>query len=414
MKQSVLSFFCFFSLYAGYAAGNRLLVCFGFALLFLLFVAWHSAHNLFSDLSVKRIHYRRTFEGDELRITIRLDAKSRLPRYMLEVIDTFPPGDSYRIRSLVSERLNNRARIEVEYRAVCTRRRGVYVLGPLKLFGSDALGIFPRRIELPVLTDLLVYPQAPDLDYFEVLGDGTLSQVGLETLLSPGHSEEFTGLREYRRGDTPRRIHWPSSARHNRLLVKEFREDITTEVTLFLDMHRLTLSGIGNVTSVEYIIKAAAAVAKVAIEKSHLVQLFSLSEKVEHVPIGGGQQHLIMLLDRLTFLRARGEGSFEDALALYAPLLKYGSTAILIADATNIHPQRLSPILRQMTRRHIRVIVILIDDRSFIKVWKDQDFHRRHALPLGVLKRNLFEEGCGLFVIAKDDDISMKLQVPTR
>ena len=413
-KRNILLFFSFFALYAGYLLGNRLLVCFGFALLFLFVFTFHAAHNFFRDFSAKRIHYGRTFENEKLRVRIQLCAQTSIPLYMMEVVDIFPAGDLYKIRALVPERIDRNSLVELEYQEVCTRKRGVYVLGPLKIVCSDPLGIHPKSSELDVLTDLLIYPQAPDLEYFQVLGDGTLAQVGMETLLKPGHSEEFTGLREYQEGDNPRRIHWPSSARHDRLLVKEFREDVITEVSLFLDMHRLALSGIGDVTSVEYIIKAAAAIARAAIEKCHWVQVFSLSKMKEHIPLGGGYQHLIAILDRLTFLRPRGEERLEEDLASYVPLLKPGSTVVLISCATNIHPETLVPLLRHILDRRIRISVVLVDDRSFLKLYKDQDEHRRQALPLARLNELLSKEGCGLFLLSKGDDVSRKLQEQVR
>lgn len=409
-KRNVLVFFTFFSFYMGYALGNRLLVCFGCALLGLVVISGHSAHNFFRDFMARRIHYKRTFENDELRVKLQLSAGAAIPLYMLEIEDTFPAGDVFSVKSLIPRRLDSRSTTELEYVTVCTRKRGVYVLGPLKLNCSDPLGIHKRKIELPVLTDLLLYPQAPGLSFFEVLGDGTLSQVGIETLLRPGHSEEFIGLREYRRGDSPRRIHWRSSARHQELLVKEFKEDIVTEVSLFLDMRRLALSGIGDVTSVEYIIKAAAAVARIAIEKSHLVQAFILGNEVSHVPLGGGYQHLITLLDRFTFLRPKGEGMLEDDIAPCLPLLKSGSTVILIVSATNVHEELLLPLLRQLTDKGIKISIILIDDRSFIKVYQDQEEQRKKALPLLILEDMLLRESCALFLLSKGDDIAARLQ----
>ena len=60
--------------------------------------------------------------------------------------------------------------------------------------------------------------------------------------------------------------------------------------------------------------------------------------------------------------------------------------------------------------RRIRVFVILVDDHSFLKVFKEQEHRRRVALPVMALREILSREGCGLFVVAKDDDIPEKLQ----
>jgi uncharacterized protein (DUF58 family) len=153
-------------------------------------------------------------------------------------------------------------------------------------------------------------------------------------------------------------------------------------------------------------------VAQIAIDKSHLVQLFALSDKMQHVPPEGGNQHLITILDRLTLLRPRGDGHFEDEMEEVMPHLKSGSTAILIAAASNIHTEKISPIIRQLMNRRIKIMIILVDDRSFIKFWKDQEEHMKRATPIAELKEVLSREGCSLFLVAKGDDVALKLQMP--
>jgi uncharacterized protein (DUF58 family) len=51
------------------------------------------------------------------------------------------------------------------------------------------------------------------------------------------------GVREYAPGDSFNRIHWPSTARAGRLIVKEFELDPTADIWLFLDMQREVQAG---------------------------------------------------------------------------------------------------------------------------------------------------------------------------
>ena len=44
-------------------------------------------------------------------------------------------------------------------------------------------------------------------------------------------------MREYRPGDAFNRIHWPTTARTNRLMVREFELDPTVDVWIVLDLH---------------------------------------------------------------------------------------------------------------------------------------------------------------------------------
>ena len=50
-----------------------------------------------------------------------------------------------------------------------------------------------------------------------------------------GESEEFVALREYRRGDSLRRVHWRSAARRGELIVKEYQDEYFVRHALVLD-----------------------------------------------------------------------------------------------------------------------------------------------------------------------------------
>jgi uncharacterized protein (DUF58 family) len=52
-----------------------------------------------------------------------------------------------------------------------------------------------------------------------------------------GDAEEFMGLRDYRPGDTPRRIHWKAWARTGRPVVKEYQDEFFERQALILDTH---------------------------------------------------------------------------------------------------------------------------------------------------------------------------------
>jgi uncharacterized protein (DUF58 family) len=223
-KRNCLLFLTTLALYAGYARGNNALFFLGEMLLVILIITYVNSALLFQNLRVSRKHYPRTFEEQEISIALEFDTESAVPHYLIEVADRIPPSQHYKVHSIVPCRFDQTSLYQMEHKVKCVRKRGLYVLGPLELRCADPAGVFPRTLRIDAFTKLLVYPQALDLKNFPVLGYGTLANVGTETTLNPGHSEEFMGLRDYQRGDSPRRIHWPSTARHNRLLVKEFQE----------------------------------------------------------------------------------------------------------------------------------------------------------------------------------------------
>lgn len=408
-KKNYLLFIITFSIFLGSRLGNRLMIIFGVTMLSVFIIARICSARLFNRINIDREHYPRCFEGNSLEVELSLRTDSAFPIFMLEVIDTFPPGNEYRIHNLIPYKFDRKNHFSVQYRDVCTRHRGLYVLGPIYLKASDPLGIFSQTIEGKIFTNLLVYPQALDLQSFKVLWRGTLFHVGLETLLKSGKSEEFIGLRDYQRGDNLNMIHWRSSAKHQKLLVKDFRENVQTDVAVFLDLFRLSHSGLGDITTTEYIIKAGATVARASVELGHFVEIFGLGENLEHITSGGGINHIINILDRLTFFKAKGEGSFEEQFTKSSALCKHGSTVVLIAAATNFTHSNIKDTLRKLIGRNIYVIVILINDRTFIKIWKEQEVTHSKAAPIEEIAKLLILEGCAVYIIGKDDELDKKL-----
>lgn len=359
------------------------------------------ARSLLSQINVTRQHQPRAFQGQAVPVRMMVSCKGVLAPELLLIEDYFPPASNGRFLKLVAYPLGSDRVVEMNYYGACDHRRGLYTIGPLRLQACDSLGIFARETLVDEFTDLLVYPQAVDLNESELLGEGTLAHVGLEMTRRAGHSEEFLGVREYRTGDPTRLVHWKLSARHNRLIVKEFQEEMTTLVSFFIDLGKLSLVGVGDQTSVEYSIKSCASLAKHAVERGHSVQLFAIAEDVQHIPAGAGTAHLLALLDRLAILRAHGDSAFAIRAMDLAHTLPRGSTAILLLGATTAELDALSRVIATLMDRHVLPIIVLIDDRGFIKVYREQEESHVRALPLEEIAKSLTLMGARVHIIRR-------------
>lgn len=115
------------------------------------------------------------------------------------------------------------------------RRRGYYAVGPLRAETGDLLGIEQRLLVAQEPRHILVYPRVVPI---ERLGLPTRS--ALVTLPSALPLFEDTsrvmGVRDYRPGDSQRRIHWTATARTGQLLVKQYQPAIARETLICLDL----------------------------------------------------------------------------------------------------------------------------------------------------------------------------------
>lgn len=106
--------------------------------------------------------------------------------------------------------------VPVEYE-LDYERRGEHELGPVTVFATDVFGLLERDLLCRDRGAVLVYPpRHPVPGWFrrELYDD--------EALGTSRQRDEFDRLREYARGDALRDVHWPTTAKRDELIVKEF------------------------------------------------------------------------------------------------------------------------------------------------------------------------------------------------
>ena len=171
----------------------------------------------------------RITAGSPARIRLLVVNRSRFGCSGVSVADRLPEG-----RNFEAPPLGGHGETAIEA-PLAFARRGVYELGPAEVGVTDPFGLlrFVRRFE--ERTEVVVYPEVHDLSGFPLSG----GNVELGTRGSRGQrGDEFAGLREYRRGDDRRHIHWKSVARTGELYVKEFALEAPRRYTVALDLHR--------------------------------------------------------------------------------------------------------------------------------------------------------------------------------
>ena len=121
------------------------------------------------------------------------------------------------------------------YRVMC-RPRGVYRVGPCRAVSADPLGL----AELPAPdgpTDtLVVYPTVERLTGFPIVRGQDPTMAASRPEHSQRGGEDFYTLREYQRGDDLRRVHWPSSARTDRLMIRQLETPWQSRALVLLDV----------------------------------------------------------------------------------------------------------------------------------------------------------------------------------
>ncbi len=123
------------------------------------------------------------------------------------------------------------------YRVTC-RPRGIYEVGPSTVTTRDPLGLAELPAQPGPIDRIVVYPTVEDLTGFPM----TRGQDPAINATRPEHSqrggEDFYTLREYQRGDDLRRIHWPSSAKTEELMIRQLETPWQSRALVLLDVRQ--------------------------------------------------------------------------------------------------------------------------------------------------------------------------------
>lgn len=330
--------------------------------------AW--PHWLVRRLSVARTGPERAEEGETIQFHVEVRNHGWLPRFMVEIVDRLPFVDAAGGTDGMSDKtlgvvawIGGHAVRSFDLAVVC-EKRGFYRLGPMGLASSFPLGLAEarRRTNGGVQT-LTIYP-----DVFSIVAlplCGTPSEIHRGGFLLPegAGTAEFSGLREYRRGDNPRHVHWPTTARLNELMVKEFEPLASTSLYIALDLSADANVGQGRHSSFEYAVRIAASIARYAGNQGMPVCMSGAGDTA--IGPGSGEAHFRCLLDTLAVVAADGAVPYAKALQRVAMQCRHGQTVVVFLSEPEARAADTIQAIAQLRARGANILAIAFDRESF-------------------------------------------------
>jgi uncharacterized protein (DUF58 family) len=114
-------------------------------------------------------------------------------------------------------------------------RRGLIRFHSATIARTDPLGLFRALKKRPLPQTMLALPKRYFIPPVALPGAMKYQQGGVALASSVGQSDEFVSLRDYRRGDPYRHIHWRSWAKTGKPIVKEYEDEFFVRHALVLD-----------------------------------------------------------------------------------------------------------------------------------------------------------------------------------
>mgnify|MGYP001164516223 CR=1 FL=1 len=239
------------------------------------------------------------------------------------------------------------------YTVVCARR-GWFEFAPLRLRTRAPAGLFAadRRVAAPG-AGVLIFPEYRVLERFPLLDRRPATQ---DPYARVGPGSEFLGVREYRPGDAPRHVHWRTTARAGRLVVREFAEETRPGLAIALDVRASSVIGGEADNTLERAIKVAATLVHYA--DAHALSVEVFAESVAW-PAPPGPLSRWAALSYLARVPGDGERPFADCLG------RLGA-AVFVAALLPAPDEAAAPALIGLRRLGAEVLAVLIDPAPFV------------------------------------------------
>jgi uncharacterized protein (DUF58 family) len=180
----------------------------------------------------RRLGSTTVSNGETVQVTLSLHNPTRRVVRNLSVVDVVEDLGSARFE--VSG-IRPDATVTATYRVMC-RPRGIYQVGPSHASSSDPLGLAELPASEGPLDHIVVYPTVETLTGFPAVRGQDPSMAAARPEHAQRGGEDFYTLREYQRGDDLRRVHWPSSAKKDELMIRQLETPWQSRALVLLDV----------------------------------------------------------------------------------------------------------------------------------------------------------------------------------
>jgi uncharacterized protein (DUF58 family) len=292
----------------------------------------HAGGTSLVQLAVRNLAWRRS---PTLVASDPFDGGKRVARFLVPPLG---PGDSGR----------------AAYR-VPTEQRGVFGLGPLALQLGDPFRLASLWLMGAPATRLVVYPRIDKIPPPpHTQGDDPRAGADHRSFLSQ-RGEDFYALRAYQVGDDLRRVHWPSTARLDDLMIRQEEMPWQGRASVLLDLR----NPVHTPESLEVAVSAAASVVSSVSPGHALVRLVATDGTDSG--FAAGRAHVEAVLERLAEVRMTSSGSLVNELGVLSRAAGGGVLVVVTtALATDTDLERIA----RLRSTFPTVMVVVVDETA--------------------------------------------------
>jgi uncharacterized protein (DUF58 family) len=246
-----------------------------------------------------------------------------------------------------------------------SERRGTARLESVWIRWPGPLGLAWKQRQLALNQDVLI---TPDIRAVRDRGAEMLNRdamFGVKAQRQAGEGAEFDALADYRQGMDRRAIDWKTSARHTRLVAKEYRTERNNNVIMALDAGRVMSEPVGEVPRIDRAVSAALLTAYVALKDGDRVGFFAFDSRprASSKPIGGERAFATLQRVAAGIDYSANETNYTLGISTLANSLHRRSLIVVFTEfADTIAAELMLGAVGSLLKRHLVLFVVLKDE----------------------------------------------------
>lgn len=281
-----------------------------------------------------------------VKVIVRDEAPVEFQRRDTQMLMLLEPGDEKQLRYML--------------RPV---RRGSYSFGLCRAFYESPLGLVQRMVcGAEEEWTVKVYPSFHHMKTYELMAVADRKpDVGSYQVRTVALALEFDQIRDYAQGDEIRAINWAASARVNKLMVNQYREERAQQVYMLIDSGRVMEMPFSGMTLLDYAINATLALSRVVLQKQDKPGLMTFSSRMnQFVPASSDTAQQQLLMENLYRMETDySESGYEAMYLAVRRMITSRSTLLLFSNVESMHSlKRKLPVLQRLNKRHVLVVIL--------------------------------------------------------
>jgi uncharacterized protein (DUF58 family) len=359
----IILFFASYLLLIGFFSQINLIYLISSLLFALLITDYILSLFYLRGISIIRFCPTHVARGKNFSIELIIKNSSKFSKYLLNVTDGGFGAEGllpYHLPVII--KINSKSQVILKY-STNIKARGIYFIRFSAIESAFPLGFWIVKKIYPILSKVVVYPEFYEIPYFIVSYRGVRPEFAGTTSNKLGKGGDFYQIREFQPGDNFKYIHWKSTAKKAKLMVRDFERFVMSNITIILDSSRELFIGIGRESNFEYAIMASATIANKALSRRYHVDLIHSDEGTKDIKFIKAYGRMTQILDALATLKSSENISTHELIKKAITYVQPNSTIVIIL--LSLKGNTINEILN-LTKQGLEIVLILLNPRSFV------------------------------------------------